>query len=242
MAVGVAMFNTYVYIPDRATRMWICLFTVLVTCIDDMMDEGEDLVHVHNFYERFASNQSQGNPVLSALDALLRDIVHHYPSPVSNLIVASAIDFISSIMLDNETKDMQISAEAQSYPDYMRLLSGVQTAYSLFISLPRSHLGNMFNACRIWPFDILSFYKEEIEGDTTNYLSRVAASRALTKQDVLHEIVEKTVQAHHNILECLRPYTEACDAYISFFDGYVKFHAALKRYKMEEIMAEMSSS
>ncbi|KAG1883984.1 isoprenoid synthase domain-containing protein [Suillus subluteus] len=248
MAVGVAMFNTYVYLPDRATRMWICLFTVLVTCIDDMMDKGEDLVHVHNFYERFVSNQSQGNPVLSALDALLRDIVHHYPSPVSNLIVASAFDFISSIMLDNETKDMQISAEAQSYPNYMRLLSGVQTAYSLFIFpstlSPREYVQCMPDLAIVINYanDILSFYKEEIEGDTTNYLSRVAASRALTKQDVLHEIVEKTVQAHHNILECLRPYTEACDAYISFFDGYVKFHAALKRYKMEEIMAEMSSS
>jgi hypothetical protein len=90
--------------------------------------------------------------------------------------------------------------------------------------------------------DILSFYKEEIEGETTNYLSRVAASRALTKQDVLHEIIEKTVQAHHNILNCLRPHAEACDAYVRFLTGYFKFHVALKRYKMEEIMAEMTSS
>jgi hypothetical protein len=89
--------------------------------------------------------------------------------------------------------------------------------------------------------DILSYYKEEIEGDTTNYLSLVAASRALTKQDALHAIVEKTVQAHHNILECLRPHTEACDAYVNFFVGYVKFHTASKRYRMEEIIAEMSS-
>jgi hypothetical protein len=70
----------------------------------------------------------------------------------------------------------------------------------------------------------------------------MATSRALTKQDALHEVIEKTVQAHYNILKCLRPHTEAYNAYVNFFDGYVKFHAALKRYKMKEIMAEMSSS
>jgi hypothetical protein len=70
----------------------------------------------------------------------------------------------------------------------------------------------------------------------------MAASRSITKQDALDEVIEKTVQAHQNILECLRPHTEAYNAYISVLDGYVKFHAALRRYKMDEIMAEMSSS
>lgn len=90
--------------------------------------------------------------------------------------------------------------------------------------------------------DIISYYKEEIDGDTVNYLSLIEASGALTKQDVLHELVEKTVQAHHNILECLKPCTEAYDAYVSFSKGTVKFYTAAKRYKVKEIMAEMSSS
>ncbi|KAG2069211.1 terpenoid synthase [Suillus decipiens] len=248
MAVGIAMFkSTYAHLPDRATRMWIFMITVLVTCVDDLMDKGEDLVHVYNFYERFTKNQSQGNPVLIAIDALLRDIVVHYSSPVSNMIVASVFDFISSILLDNETKDMQIMTEARSYPDYMRLLSGVQTAYSLFIFPstlpPMEYIQCMPDIAIIVNYtnDILSYYKEEIEGDTTNYLSRVAASRALAKQDILHEIIEKTVQAHYNILNCLRPHAEACASYVSFFSGYVEFHATLKRYKMDEIMVEMSS-
>jgi hypothetical protein len=108
MVVGVAMFNAYSYLPDHATKIWICLLTVLVTFIDDMMDKGEDLANVYSFYERFARNQSQGDPVLKALDALLRDVVCHYSSPVSNLVITSVFDFISSILLDNETKDMQV--------------------------------------------------------------------------------------------------------------------------------------
>jgi hypothetical protein len=88
----------------------------------------------------------------------------------------------------------------------------------------------------------LSYYKEEIEGDSANYLSLMAASRALTKQDALRELIENTVQAHRNILEFLRPRPEAYDAYVTFFDGYVKSHATTRRYKLEEVMSERSSS
>jgi len=84
--------------------------------------------------------------------------------------------------------------------------------------------------------DILSYYKEEIEGDIANYLSLMAAPRGITKQDALRELIERTVQAHHNVLELLKPCTEAHDAYINFFHGYIGFHSALRRYKLEEIM------
>jgi hypothetical protein len=88
--------------------------------------------------------------------------------------------------------------------------------------------------------DILSFYKEEVAGETTTYLSRVAASRAITRLDALHEAIDQTVQAHHNILESLKLHTEAYDAYVSFFHGYVDFYAD-PRYKLEELMSDNDS-
>lgn len=109
MAVGVAiMSNAYDHLPDRATKMWICLFTAVSTCIDDMMCRAEDLVHVYHFNQRFANCQPQGDPVLNALDGLLREVHHHYSAPVSNLIVTSSLNFMSSILLDNETQDMPV--------------------------------------------------------------------------------------------------------------------------------------
>jgi hypothetical protein len=88
--------------------------------------------------------------------------------------------------------------------------------------------------------DILSFYKEEVACETTTYLSRVAASRAITRLDALHEAIDQTVQAHHNILESLKLHTEAYDAYVSFFHGYVDFYAD-PRYKLEELMSDNDS-
>ncbi|KAG1794416.1 terpenoid synthase [Suillus plorans] len=248
MAVGVAiMSNAYIHLPDHATKIWICLFTAVCTCIDDMI-KAEDLVHLYRFNERFMNCQPQGHPVMNALDELLREVACHYPAPVSNLIVTSSLDFMTSSLLDNETKDMPISLQAPSYPEYSRLLSGISTTYGLCIfpsTLPLREYVQCIPDLAIvinHTNDILSYYKEEIDCETVNYLSLMAASRALTKQDALSALIEKTVRAHHNVLEFLRPRPVAYDAYVAFFDGYVKFHATLKRYKLEEVMSEMSSS
>ncbi|KAG2058651.1 terpenoid synthase [Suillus hirtellus] len=249
MDFGVAMTsNAYGHLPDRATKIWLCLFTAVGICTEDLMMRAEHIVHVYRFNERFANCQPQGHPVMTALDELLREATCHYSSPVSNLIVTSALDFVSSNLLDNETKYMPISPQTPSYPEYSRMLSGATNAYGFFIfpsTLPlREYIQCMPDLAIVINYtnDILSYYKEEIEGESANYLSLVAASRALTKQDALSELIEKTVQAHHNALKFLKSRPEAYNAYVAFFDGYIKFHTSFGRYKLEEIMSERSSS
>lgn len=249
MEVGVAIAsNCYGHLPDHAAKMWMCLFTAAALHIDTMAIRGEDMVHVYHFNERFVSCQPQGDPIMNAIDVLLREVTCLHSPLAASLITASILDFVSSNCLDNETKDMQISPRAPFYPEYSRVLSGMSNAYGLFVfpsTLPmREYIQCMPDLATFINHenDIISYYKEEIEGDTTNYLSLMAASRAIAKEDALHELIETTVQAHHNILECLRPYTEAYDAYVSFSKGSVKFYTAAKRYKVKEIMAEMPSS
>jgi hypothetical protein len=106
MAPGVAiMSNSYNHLPDRATKMWIGLFTSVAICVDGMT---EDLVHVYRFNERFANCQPQEHPVLNTFDGLLREIDCHYSSPMSNLILTSALNFISSMLIDSETRNMPV--------------------------------------------------------------------------------------------------------------------------------------
>ncbi|KAG1881177.1 isoprenoid synthase domain-containing protein, partial [Suillus subluteus] len=251
MPAGVAMMsNTFNHLQDHATRMWICLLTAVGMCVDDMMIRAEDLVHVYSFNERFVNCQPQEHPVLNALDGIFREVVCHYSAPVSNLITTSMLNFMSSVLLDNETERYAgtISLQTPSYPEYSRLLSGLADAYAFFIFPPtlplREYVQCMPDLIIVVNHtnDILSYYKEEIDGDSVNYVSLIAASRALTKQDTLRELIEKTVQAHHNILEFLRPRPEAYDAYVAFFDGYFKYHTTSRRYKLEEVMSERSSS
>lgn len=109
MAIGVATFwHCYKYLPDRATKMWICLYTALHICTDDRVNRGHDTEHLYRFNERFTNCQPQGDPGLQALDTLLREVHRHYPPPVSNLITTSTLDFVSALALELDTVDMQV--------------------------------------------------------------------------------------------------------------------------------------
>ena len=109
MAIGVATYwHCYAYLPDRATKMWICLYTALHICTDDRVNRGHNTGNLYYFHERFLNCQPQGDPGLQALDTLLRETHHHYPPPVSNLIITSTLDFASALLLELDTKDMQV--------------------------------------------------------------------------------------------------------------------------------------
>ncbi|OJA17559.1 hypothetical protein AZE42_09098 [Rhizopogon vesiculosus] len=126
--------NAYAHLPDHATKLWICLLISVIICIDDRcLDRGLDIVHLFPFNERFVSCQPQGDPALKALDSLLREAPRYYSPLVSNLIVTSILDFVSSLLLDHETKDLRISTSTPLFPNYCRLLSGATTASVLLI-------------------------------------------------------------------------------------------------------------
>jgi hypothetical protein len=109
MDIGVAIAAySFAHLPDPAARMRICLITAVNARIDDMVVRGEDMVHVYRFNERFVNCQPQGNPILNALDVLLREITCLHSPLVSNIITASILNFVSSICLDYETKNMQV--------------------------------------------------------------------------------------------------------------------------------------
>ncbi|OAX32335.1 terpenoid synthase [Rhizopogon vinicolor AM-OR11-026] len=228
IAAGVAITtNAFEHLPDREVRMWICLLITITIGIDDNLGGGLDMVQLYHFNKRFISHQPQGDPAMKAFDAFLREASRHYSPLVSNLITTSILDFIST--------------KTPLFADYCRLLSGFPTSVVFMIFPPmlpvQEYIQSMPDLVSIMNLtnDILSYYKEELEGDPTTYVARLAASRGLTKLDVLHEVIDKTAQAHHNILESLKAHPDAYHAYVSFFHGYIQYYFA-PRYKLHEIM------
>jgi hypothetical protein len=72
------------------------------------MLELEGLQDMVQLTERFANCQPQGHPVLKAYDALLREAPRHYSPPASDLVMISLLNYIPSILIDHETRDMQV--------------------------------------------------------------------------------------------------------------------------------------
>ena len=88
--------------------VWIGVISAILLGIDDNLRGAQEIEHVYLFNERFASCQPQGDPVLKALDSLLRETKHYYSPLVSNLIITCILDYVSSVLIDHETKDMQV--------------------------------------------------------------------------------------------------------------------------------------
>lgn len=84
--------------------------------------------------------------------------------------------------------------------------------------------------------DILSFYKEELVGESINYVSLWAKSRRCEKSQALYAIIDETVEAHEKVVQILGKEPAALKAYYNFASGYVQFHTVLdRRYHLDEL-------
>jgi hypothetical protein len=90
----------------------------------------------------------------------------------------------------------------------------------------------------IYPFsDILSFYKEELAGESVNRVSILAATRGVSKQNALKQLADDAVTAHETVLQIVSPFMDAYETYLKFSHGYIGFHAALSRYRLREFLS-----
>lgn len=81
--------------------------------------------------------------------------------------------------------------------------------------------------------DVFSFYKEELVGESVNYVSLIAAIRGISKIQALDSLSNDVVDAHKRCLQILSK--DAYEAYLRFSHGYVGFHVSLDRYKLNEL-------
>ena len=68
-----------------------------------------------------------------------------------------------------------------------------------------------------------------------NRVCLTSQCRGISPEVVLGELVDGAITAHSRVLASLAPHSGALDAYKSFSQGYVGFHAGLERYKLHEL-------
>ena len=83
--------------------------------------------------------------------------------------------------------------------------------------------------------DVLSFYKEERVGETTNQISTLAARNKKSKLETFSELTETTIGLYKRIVKILEGSPEACEAFKHYAAGYVRFHTSTTRYRLEDL-------
>ena len=81
----------------------------------------------------------------------------------------------------------------------------------------------------------MSFYKEELAGDTGSQVHMIAESRGWSHIKAIEYLADECAEAHKKALQILEPYKDAQEAWQKFAQGYITFHTDIKRYRMTEL-------
>lgn len=81
----------------------------------------------------------------------------------------------------------------------------------------------------------MSFYKEELAGETGTFISDRAQATGKTHAETLREVVDETVAAAKRVRSILGE-GAARDTWDTFVTQYIAFHANTSKYRLQEIM------
>lgn len=99
-------YDLKAHLDDKPTRQWIAFYTALIIYFDDLMET--DASMVKDFQSRFLAGKPQREPLMNQFAKFLNRAWDHFPPTCANLIVSSALDFVTSLIIDADHPDMQV--------------------------------------------------------------------------------------------------------------------------------------
>ncbi|KAI0670936.1 terpenoid synthase [Trametes maxima] len=232
---------TYSHISDPA-RLFIAIFTAYWVYIDDTAAHKSGACA--NFVRHLVAREEQPDPVLRRAATHLTELYQCFPSLGADAITASCLDTFMGMHVEEMTSNGAITPGATRYPYFLRLKTGLAAGYSHFNFAKGWRDPGDVSYLQVLPEldhitvavnDVISFYKESLEGETNNYIYLRAAAERKSALAVLAELVEETVDTVHRIeaITANDPELKAiCRSYVT---GYIEFHFRAKRYRLGDL-------
>lgn len=84
---------------------------------------------------------------------------------------------------------------------------------------------------------MFSFYKEQLHGESDNYISAVARVKGQSKVTTMEAVAQECIKLSEGMQKALEPFPEAGDILVrSVMVGYIHFHVAARlRYRLDEL-------
>lgn len=83
--------------------------------------------------------------------------------------------------------------------------------------------------------NVLSFYKEMLAEETGNYIDQRAQREECDVLTALQKVANEGVEARERVLAALAHAPQYQDNFKAFAKGFVHFHTATKRYKLQSL-------
>ncbi|KDQ29685.1 hypothetical protein PLEOSDRAFT_50572 [Pleurotus ostreatus PC15] len=232
--------TAYGHLESLSTRMYIALYTSSVTYVDDVYNNQPNLPKA--FCHNFIMHLPQETSVLRAFDQLLRETWRHFDGVQANFIIASSMYYMNAVAIEHGIRPLEITPHADKFPLFLRGLSGIACAYCLFTFPMEIHLNSYIQAMPSMidyinhMNDVLSFYKEEANGEDYNYISIMSKHRGVRKIETLEQLANLVASSYEAANNTLRTSSAAHVAWGRFAQGYVSYHASYARYRLHEVL------
>ncbi|KAJ7758741.1 isoprenoid synthase domain-containing protein [Mycena metata] len=230
---------------DFDTQLQIAKFTWFLIYVDDLSSNMPSALE--DFQLKLLRHEAPEDPVLQHFTGHLMDMYRFWDRLPANCITSAALEFITGCALEihTEIRKIELALSSTSWPYFLRARTGVAPAYAVMIF--RTLSGNMSRYMQViadvclfidLTNDVLSFHKEEVAGETRNYIhNRAGVSRKLPT-NVLAEVAEEAVAAQNRVTAALRACrSEGIHAWETFVQGYVAFHLTQDRYRLNELLS-----
>ncbi|KDR72493.1 hypothetical protein GALMADRAFT_73695 [Galerina marginata CBS 339.88] len=209
----------------------------------------DDLCHhfpstIETFQRHVLVNDTFEEPILQSFRDNLTDTYRFWDSIPANCIILSAMEYFNGCALEERPtiRDMKLLDTAESWPYYLRNKTGVAAAYAFMIypkdrnSDVSAYIQAMGDMCFFINVvnDLLSFHKEQLAGETNNYVHVRARITRKSIQDTLHDVAKESSAAHARITKILQ-FTDGATAWKRFVDGYLTLHLTQSRFRLNEL-------
>jgi hypothetical protein len=229
----------------------IALYNWFIIYIDDAVLC--DPLPFVSFQYRFMKALPQLDPVLDAFSDVLHAICASYPPLQSNLILSSTFEFVSvtcvepQLSLTGSQTASKISGSptknATRFPLFLRERTGLGLPGALMLFSPTQPVEfvDCFRALGDMTFwtaavnDLLSFFKEQLAGETATYIHTRASAEGRSPVEVLSALTDELCAASRNITQALSADPVAAETWRMFEYGVVAWHLENDRYRLREL-------
>ncbi|CCL98540.1 uncharacterized protein FIBRA_00539 [Fibroporia radiculosa] len=240
--------TAYSHITSMDTKVLITLFTIIILAMDD--PAVLDSLSFREFHQKMCMGVVQQEAgMLGELTKVLKQMWDHYSAFSANSIYVSTLRFVNASILEHDAQNEPLRRGALPFVEYKRSMSGTTEAYACFVweksKFPdiKEYMQAIPDAMLYVSYvnDILSFYKEELAGETGTYIHERAAICGKSAAETLNDVVDDTLAAIARARTILGE-GPARDAFENFAAGRWHWATSPKISSSFEVMSKSSLS
>ncbi|KAG5729149.1 Trichodiene synthase [Termitomyces sp. T112] len=240
--VGTAAAELFYPAHEFDLKIIIAICTAGMKWMDNVADDIlEPLVQ---FQGRFHARKPQLHPVLDCYATFMLRLYEHYEPYVADQMIMSSVTFMlgSCIEVRSLSKNMKQSTDAVLWPYYVRNLSGISGFYA-YACFPKKDHPDVIDYIQAIPEilvftnflnDVLSFYKEEMDGELHNYCQTMARVTGEGPLKILQDVSDETIVVAKRAYRILKDSPAAQKAFKEYEQGYIRFHLDVAHYRLPE--------